>query len=107
MEVVTQLATHVALHHLFVIQMPLALKPLNGCVGDIIGVTLSRGATGETKGRDHDKDEGEKNSKKIHPATLKDPIQKAIREAGSTTRRGWDFEYGTQELRKIEGLRKK
>jgi hypothetical protein len=32
--------------------------------------------------------------------TLKDLFQKAIREAGSTTRRGWDFEYGTQEFRK-------
>ena len=80
MKVIPQLATHVALHHFFVIQMPFTLKPLNGCVGDIIGITLGCGATSETEDRDHDKDEGEKNSEKIHPATLKDPIQKAIRE---------------------------
>lgn len=107
LEVIPKLATHVAIHHFFIIQMPFTLKPLNGCVGDIIDITLSRSATGQTGDRYHDEDGGEKNSEKIHPTTLKDPIQKAIREAGSTSRRGWDFEYGTQELRKIEGLRKK
>jgi hypothetical protein len=91
LEVIPKLATHVALHHLFVVQLPFTFKPLYGCVGDIIGITLSRGATGQTEGGDYYKDGGKKNSEKIHPATLKDPIQKAIREAGSTTRRGWDI----------------
>jgi hypothetical protein len=80
LEVIPKLATHVALHHIFVIQLPFTLKPLNGCAGNIIDITLSRGATSQTEGGDHYKDGGEKNSKKIHPATLKDPIQKAIRE---------------------------
>jgi hypothetical protein len=91
LEVIPKLATHIALHHLFGIQLSFTLKPLNGCVGDIIDITLGRGATGQTEGRSYYKDGGEKNSEKIHPATLKDPIQKAIREAGSTTRRGWDI----------------
>jgi hypothetical protein len=80
LEVIPKLATHVTLHHLFGIQLSFTLKPLNGCVGDIIDITLSRGATGQTEGRDYYKDGGEKNSEKIHSATLKDPIQKAIRE---------------------------
>ena len=102
LEVIPKLATHVALHHLFGIQLPFTFKPLNGCVGDIIDITLSCGATGQTEGGDYYKDGGEKNSEKIHPATLKDPIQKAIREAGSTTRRGWHL---NMELRNSEKLR--
>ena len=49
MKIVAELAAHVSLHHLFIVQMPLSLKSLDGIVGDIIGITLCCGATGETE----------------------------------------------------------
>jgi hypothetical protein len=107
LKIVAQLATHISLHHFFIIKMSLAFKPLNGGIGDIIGITLSCGTTGKTECGKKQEEGNENNSEQIHLMTLKDPFQKAIREAGSTIRRGWDFEYETQELRKIESLRKK
>ena len=57
-KVIPQLAAKIALHHLFIIKVPFALKSLDGVVCDIIGVTLGGGATCKAERGNHEQGQG-------------------------------------------------
>jgi hypothetical protein len=77
-----EIVADLILHHFFGIQMALALKSLDGRVGDVVHVHLGAGATAQRKKRDQCNG-GEKNSaEQFHPTNLEDPDEKAIQEGG-------------------------
>jgi len=59
LEIISQLAAHISLHHLFIIKVPLPLKSLDGVISDIIGITFSRCAAGETENGHEDDEKNE------------------------------------------------
>ena len=61
---------HVTLHHLFIVELSLSLKALDDVIGDVVGILLGGGASGQGKQGNEQNEEEKESEERFHSTNL-------------------------------------